>query len=68
MQVSDKKNVTFLELLHRMAVIRKQVAKIWPGNQKVYFKQNPTNSLKLEELTEKLAETCSIEEIGFGKG
>ena len=37
-------------------------------NHKIYFKQNPVNTLKLEELTEKLAESCSVEEIGFGKG
>ena len=49
-------------------MIRRQAAKIWPGNQKIYFKQNPANNLKLEELTEKLNEMCSVEEIGFGKG
>ena len=49
-------------------MIRKEAAKIWPGNQKIYFKQSPINSLKLEELTEKLAESCSLEETGFGKG
>lgn len=49
-------------------MIQREAAKIWPGNQKIYFKQNPANNLKLEELTEKLNEMCSVEEIGFGKG
>lgn len=53
---------------NRIAVIRREAAKIWPGNQEIYFKQNPTNNLKLEELTEKLTGMCSVEEIGFGKG
>lgn len=51
----------------KIAVIRREAAKIWPGNQKIYFKQNPTNNLKLEELTEKLTGMCSVEEIGFGR-
>ena len=53
---------------NRIAVIRREAAKIWPGNQKIYFKQNPPNNLKLEELTEKLTGMCSVEEIGFGRG
>ncbi|XP_015777414.1 PREDICTED: uncharacterized protein LOC107355354 [Acropora digitifera] len=51
----------------KIAVIHREVSKIWPGNQKIYFKQNPTNNLKLEELTEKLTGMCSVEEIGFGR-
>jgi hypothetical protein len=41
---------------------------VWPGNNKIYFKQNEENRLKLEELASKLSETCSIPEIEFGRG
>lgn len=57
-----------LEVKHIMWLKYHCFCLIWPGNHKIYFKQNPVNSLKLEELTEKLAESCSVEEIGFGKG
>lgn len=50
-----------------IAVIRGEAAKIWPGNQKIYFKQNLTNNLTLEELTEKRTGVCSVKEIGFGR-
>ncbi|RMX47841.1 hypothetical protein pdam_00025942, partial [Pocillopora damicornis] len=50
-----------------IAVVRREVGKIWPGNQKIYFKQNQANLLKLEEIASRLADTCSIPEIGFGR-
>ena len=55
-------------VLNRIAVIRREASKVWPGNNKIYFKQSQVNLLKLEELTSKLAETCTLTEIGFGKG
>lgn len=58
----------FVSHFNRIAVIHREAAKIWPGKQKIYFKQNPTNNLKLEELMEKLTGMCSVEEIGFGRG
>ena len=52
----------------RTGVIVREAAKCWPGNEKVYFKQNEQNRLKLEELVTTLSTTCEIKEIGFGRG
>lgn len=49
-------------------MIIKSCKKAWPGNTKVFFKGNEKNLLKLEELVKELLLTCSIEEIGFGRG
>lgn len=46
----------------------KACKKAWPENQKVIFKGNERNLLKLEELVKELTTNCSIEEIGFGGG
>lgn len=45
----------------------REAAKLWSGNEKIYFKNEHTK-LQLEELASKLVDMCAIPEIGFGYG
>lgn len=53
---------------NRIALINQESAKIWQGNITIHFKNNEDNRLKLEELVSNLAVSCSVPEIGFGRG
>ena len=53
--------------LYRIAIVLREAYKVWPGNQKIYFK-NQADQFKLEELVSKILEQCIVEEIGFGRG
>jgi len=57
----------YVFLLHRIKLIRSECNKKWPGNTKVYFKGNNTNSLILSEMVMMLEPLAKIKEIGFGK-
>lgn len=52
----------------RMAVLNREATKIWPGNTKVHIKANATERLKLEEFVTRMEQTCSLPDIGFGRG
>ena len=45
---SRKENLHNILHFNRIAVIHKGDGKVWTGNQKIYFKQNPANSLNME--------------------
>ena len=49
-------------------MIRKECEKRWPGNHKIYFRSNNSNSLVLSELCSSLLHICEIKAIGFGDG
>ncbi|KAJ7391505.1 hypothetical protein OS493_018556 [Desmophyllum pertusum] len=51
----------------RTSFIVCEAAKVWHGNQKVHFKNNVTQKLKLEELVSRLEKSCKITQIGFGR-
>ena len=53
--------------LYRTATVGREAYKVWPGNQKIYFK-NQADQFRLEELVSKILEQCIVEEIGFGRG
>ncbi|RUA06774.1 MAG: hypothetical protein DSY43_01255 [Gammaproteobacteria bacterium] len=55
-------------IIYRTAIVIREAAKLWTGNKKIYFKQNQENQLKLEELVSLVLTSCTIEEIGFGRG
>ena len=48
-------------------MIRKECAKRWHGNTKIYFRSNNANSLILSELVSSLEPACEITEAGFRK-
>ena len=52
----------------RTSLIVREAAKVWPGNNKVHFKNSTRETLKLEELVSRLEQTCQIPKIGFGRG
>ena len=54
--------------IFRTAIIISEAKKLWPGNEKIYFKTSERKKLQLEELCTKLAQYCAIPEIGFGYG
>ena len=49
-------------------MIRKECEKRWPGNHKIYFRSNNSNSLVLSEVCSSLLPLCEIKAIGFGYG
>ncbi|XP_078356129.1 uncharacterized protein LOC144640939 [Oculina patagonica] len=51
----------------KIKLIRKECLKRWPGNNKVYFRSNNTNSLILSEMVSSLEPLCTVKEIGFGQ-
>ena len=51
----------------RIKIIRTECSKRWPGNSKVYFKNNNANSMLLSEMVLLLEQEVKIDEIGFGK-
>lgn len=54
-------------MFFRVTIIRSECLKRWPGNLKVYFKDNERKTLILSALVLLLEPETAIKEIGFGR-
>ena len=60
-------NLLNLCFVLRIKIIRKECEKRWPGNNKIYFRSNNSNSLVSSEMCSSLLPLCEIKAIGFGE-
>ena len=60
--------LTLKYIFFRISILNRETAVIWSGNTKLYIKGNGSIRLKIEEYLTRMEKTCTIPEIGFGRG